>query len=32
MTIRVWAFRLTLLAAIVLVAATNAGWKWGLAH
>jgi len=32
MTIRVWVFRLTLLAATTLAAATNAGWKWDLAH
>ena len=28
MTIRVWVFRLTLLAATALAAAANAGWKW----
>jgi len=28
MTIRVWAFRLTLLTAMILTAAANAGWKW----
>lgn len=32
MTIRVWVFRLTLLTATALAAATNAGWKWDLAH
>jgi hypothetical protein len=30
MTIRVWAFRLTILTATALAAAANAGWKWDL--
>jgi hypothetical protein len=33
MTVRVWVFRLTLLAAMIVVSAANAGWKWdGAAH
>ena len=28
MTIRVWVFRLTLLAATIAASAANAGWKW----
>jgi hypothetical protein len=30
MTVRVWVFRLTLLAATIVVSAANAGWKWGV--
>jgi hypothetical protein len=30
--IRNWLFRLTLLTASALAAATNAGWKWDLLH
>jgi hypothetical protein len=30
MTIRVWVFRLTLLTATALAAASNGGWKWDL--
>jgi hypothetical protein len=33
MTVRVWVFRLTLLTAMIVASAANAGWKWdGGAH
>ncbi len=32
MTARVWVFRLTLLAAMIVASAANAGWKWDAAH
>jgi hypothetical protein len=32
MTVRVWVFRLTLLAAMIAASAANAGWKWDVAH
>jgi hypothetical protein len=32
MMIRSWVFRLTLLTASALAAATNAGWKWWPVH
>ena len=32
MPIRVWVFRLTLLTAMIVASAANAGWKWDAAH
>jgi hypothetical protein len=32
MTVRVWVFRLTVLAAMIAVSAANAGWKWDVPH
>jgi hypothetical protein len=32
MTVRVWVFRLTLLATMIVVSAANAGWKWDAWH